>query len=94
MLLGSLVLVIAGIVLLANAGAVRDRERAGRVGLSDPNIFKTGIIICLASGVLSPSLNFSFVFGKALQDAATTFGAPSRSVSAKPRPRVGCSLCR
>lgn len=75
MLLGSLVLVIAGIILLANAGAIRDRERAGRVGLSDPNIFKTGIIICLASGVLSPSLNFSFVFGKALQDAATTFGA-------------------
>ncbi len=75
MLLGSLVLVIAGIILLANAGARRDRERAGRTGLSDPNLFKTGLIICLASGVLSPSLNFSFVFGKPLQDAAVTFGA-------------------
>jgi L-rhamnose-H+ transport protein len=75
LLLGSLLLVIVGIILLANAGAARDRERAGRVGLSDPNIFKTGLIICLASGILSPSLNFSFVFGKALQDAATTFGA-------------------
>jgi L-rhamnose-H+ transport protein len=75
MLLGSLLLVIAGIVVLARAGALRDRQRAGREGFSDPNRFKVGLIICLASGVLSPMLNFSFVFGKALQDAATTFGA-------------------
>ncbi len=75
LLLVSLVLVIAGIVLLARAGGLRDRQRAGREGLTDPNRFRAGLIICLASGVLSPMLNFSFVFGKALQDAATTFGA-------------------
>ncbi len=75
LLLLSLLLVILGIILLARAGALRDRERAGRQGLSDPNVFRFGLLICLASGVLSPSLNFSFVFGKELQDAATTFGA-------------------
>ncbi len=75
LLLVSLLLVILGIVLLARAGALRDRQRAGREGFSDPNRFKIGLIICLASGVLSPMLNFSFVFGKALQDSATTFGA-------------------
>ncbi len=75
LLLVSLVMVIGGIILLARAGALRDQARAGREGLSDPGRFKTGLIICLASGVLSPMLNFSFAFGKPLQDAAVTFGA-------------------
>jgi L-rhamnose-H+ transport protein len=78
MLLVSLVLVIGGIILLAKAGALRDKERLGRGGSAgglEPGAFRTGLLICLASGVLSPMLNFSFVFGKPLQDAATTFGA-------------------
>jgi L-rhamnose-H+ transport protein len=71
----SLLLVIAGIILLASAGFRRDRERKGRGVSIEPGDFKTGMIICIASGVLSPMLNFSFVFGKAVQDAAITFGA-------------------
>ena len=75
LLMVSLVLVIIGIVLLANAGSLRDKQRKGRVGGVDVGAFRVGMIICIASGILSPMLNFSFVFGKPLQDAAVTFGA-------------------
>jgi L-rhamnose-H+ transport protein len=74
MLLISLLLVIGGIVLLSRAGLRRERER-GRASDSDPGDFRTGMLICIASGLLSPMLNFSFVFGKPLQDAAIVFGA-------------------
>ncbi len=75
MLAVSLVLVIIGIILLANAGSRRDKERKVRAGGIEPGAFRVGMIICIASGILSPMLNFSFVFGKAVQDAAVTFGA-------------------
>ena len=75
MLMVSLALVIVGIILLANAGSLRDKERKVRAGGIEPGAFRVGMIICIASGILSPMLNFSFVFGKAVQDAAVTFGA-------------------
>jgi len=76
MLLFALALAVVGIVLLAKAGAQRDKERSRAAGESaSRGSFRTGLIICLAAGVLSPMLNFSFVFGKALQDAAVALGA-------------------
>jgi L-rhamnose-H+ transport protein len=76
LLMLALALVIGGIVFLAKAGALRDKERAGTSGggLSQGG-FKTGLIICIASGILSPMLNFSFIYGKALQDCAIALGA-------------------
>lgn len=72
----ALALVIVGIVLLAKAGALRDKERAGASGGGfSQGSFKTGLIICIASGILSPMLNFSFVYGKPLQDSAIALGA-------------------
>ncbi|MFB3776411.1 MAG: L-rhamnose/proton symporter RhaT [Bryobacteraceae bacterium] len=71
----SLLLVIGGIGLLATAGSRRDRERRSRMEDFEPGAFRTGMIICIAAGLLSPMLNFSFVFGKPVQDAAVVFGA-------------------
>lgn len=78
MLLAGLALVVVGIVLCAIAGAMRDKARPDSRGG-----FAAGLLICLASGVTSPMLNFGFVFGKPIQDLAASFGAsPSLAANA------------
>jgi L-rhamnose-H+ transport protein len=73
-LIGGLILVLGGIVLCSIAGGRRQRESASakRPGGSQ---FWLGLALCIASGVFSPMLNFSFVFGKELQDLTLKFGA-------------------
>ncbi|MFB3828316.1 MAG: L-rhamnose/proton symporter RhaT [Bryobacteraceae bacterium] len=69
LLVAGLVIVVIGLVLCGRAGALRDRDQKSSGG------FVTGLVICILSGVLSPMLNFGFVFGRALQDAAVSAGA-------------------
>jgi len=75
-LLAGLALVIAGILACSRAGALRERAQnpqaadSGRRG----GAF-TGLVICIASGVLSPALNFGFVFGEPLKQEAVRLGA-------------------
>jgi L-rhamnose-H+ transport protein len=77
-------IVIVGIILCAIAGAKREREQksaaagapeAGR----ERSSFLAGLLICIASGILSPMLNFSFTFGTKLTDAAKLAGAGATS---------------
>lgn len=74
-LMGGLLLVIAGIVICSKAGALREKNQNPNASASDKSGFMTGLLICLASGILSPALNFGFVFGKPVQDAAVAAGA-------------------
>lgn len=74
-LIAGLALVIAGILLCAVAGSRRERERAGAVTQSGKSRFWLGLLICALSGIFSPMLNFSFVFGKNLQQLTLQFGA-------------------
>jgi L-rhamnose-H+ transport protein len=74
-LLASVVLGLAGIILLAVAATLRDAEKTRKAGLIDPGAFKAGVLLCLASGALLAALNFSFVLGKPLREAALVFGA-------------------
>jgi len=76
-LLLGLAIVLAGIILCARAGALRDRDHAKSAspGTHAAGAFLAGLIICLFSGVLSPMLNFGFVFGAPLQAAAAQHGA-------------------
>jgi L-rhamnose-H+ transport protein len=73
-LVAGLILVLGGIVLCSIAGGRREREAADtkRSGRSH---FWLGLAICVASGIFSPMLNFSFVFGKDLQVLTLKFGA-------------------
>ena len=73
-LIGGLILVLGGIVLCSIAGGRRERAAAGakRAGGSD---FWIGLALCIASGVFSPMLNFSFVFGRELQELTLKSGA-------------------
>lgn len=74
-LLGGLALVVAGIMICAKAGALRERNQNPEAAAGARSGFVTGLIICLASGILSPALNFGFVFGKPMQEAAAAAGA-------------------
>jgi L-rhamnose-H+ transport protein len=74
-LLAGLALVIAGIIILSKAGALREKNQNPGKADGGRSGFMTGLMICLASGILSPALNFGFVFGKPVQDAAAAAGA-------------------
>ncbi len=74
-LLGGLVLVIIGIVICSKAGAMREKNQNPEKAASGNSGFGAGLLVCLASGILSPALNFGFVFGKPVQDAAVASGA-------------------
>jgi L-rhamnose-H+ transport protein len=74
-LLLGLAIAIAGIVACSIAGAQREKDQKGTAAAAGGKSFLSGLLICLASGILSPMLNFGFVYGKPLQDAATALGA-------------------
>ena len=73
-LLGGLILVLGGIVLCSAAGDRRERETAA-AQRREGSRFWLGLALCVASGIFSPMLNFSFVFGKDLQDLTLKSGA-------------------
>jgi L-rhamnose-H+ transport protein len=74
LMIGTL-LVLGGIFFCAVAGGRRERElRAQRAA---PSGFVGGLVICILSGILSPMLNFAFVFGEELQRHAVSGGASS-----------------
>lgn len=75
-------LVIVGILLCAIAGSRREREKAAAaVQQLGGSRFWLGLLICVLSGIFSPMLNFSFVFGKDLQALTLASGAASAMAS-------------
>jgi L-rhamnose-H+ transport protein len=69
-------IVIAGIVLCAAAGKMRE---TGTVRPKQD--FAIGLLICVLAGVFSPMLNFSFAFGDELQQRALAAGASQNAAS-------------
>jgi L-rhamnose-H+ transport protein len=67
------ILVIGGVVFCAIAGKRREQEAKTLIPMVQAGFF-VGLIICIASGVLSPMLNFAFVFGERLQQATSAAG--------------------
>ncbi len=74
-LLAGLGLVILGILFSSIAGGRRERELSRKSQTETRRAFGTGLLICLFSGVFSAMLNFSFVFGKELQQLSLAAGA-------------------
>jgi len=79
-LIGGLITVLGGIVLCSIAGGRRERAAAG-LKQAGGSRFWIGLALCIASGVFSPMLNFSFVFGRELQELTLKFGARSQMAS-------------
>jgi L-rhamnose-H+ transport protein len=74
-LLAGLVIVILGIVLCSVAGHRRERELSTRDVQLGGAGFWLGLVICILSGIFSAMLNFSFVFGRELQQMTLAQGA-------------------
>jgi len=68
MLMSGLAAVIAGIVLCAKAGSLKETATRGQG-------YTRGLAICVASGIASPMMNFAFSFGRPIQEEAARLGA-------------------
>jgi len=73
-LIAGTVLVVVGILFCAVAGRRREREAKTLAPMVQAG-FVAGLAICIASGILSPMLNFAFVFGEQFQHRALQGGA-------------------
>src|SRR5260221_4013198 len=76
-------LVICGLALLSVAGRKREQETKPQGTTVAYRGFALGLLICILSGVFSAMLNFSFTFGKELQDRSVSLGATANA-SANP----------
>ena len=83
LLMAGTALVICGLALLSVAGRRREQETKPQGTTAANRGFALGLLICILSGVFSAMLNFSFTFGKELQDRSASLGATA-SASANP----------
>lgn len=75
-LLAGLAIVIAGVVLSSRAGALKDTAEKKPSGN-----FTRGLIICIASGLTSPMMNFAVAFGDPIVRQAERAGANPATAS-------------
>jgi L-rhamnose-H+ transport protein len=79
LILGTIVMTV-GLVFLAHAGRIRERDLSQTSSASG---FTIGLVICVLSGIFSSMLNFSFLFGDELRLRALRTGA-STAMAANP----------
>ena len=79
LILGTVVMTV-GLVFLARAGQIRERDLSQN---SSKSGFTIGLVICVFSGIFSSMLNFSFLFGDELRLRALDSGA-SAAMAANP----------
>jgi len=87
-LMAGIVLMILGLWACARAGSLKEESRKA-AGLRDLTAssprtpFKVGLFFCIASGVLSALVNFGFIFGQNIADAAIQQGvSPTNATNA------------
>jgi len=68
-----LAVVIAGVALCSRAGALK--ESASATPAAGRSSFGRGLAICVASGIASPMMNFSYAFGGPISEQAVRLGA-------------------
>jgi L-rhamnose-H+ transport protein len=80
LVVGSLVLIVLGLILSSLAGRMRDQLAS--TGSGDPSFrilvstgFRRGLVLCLLSGLLSASFNIGFALTTAISKAAEKLGA-------------------
>lgn len=79
-LIGTLVM-LGGIAVVAVAGSLRQRAEDAGQGIDNRSRtatpFVAGLLVCIASGVLSSTLNFTYAFGAQAVANARQLGAPA-----------------
>ena len=85
LLILALMVMIIGVVIISRAG--QKKELAMRTDTETPSkssfrtTFKAGIIFCLISGILSAGVNFAFIFGVPITEAAAKMQVPEYATS-------------
>ncbi|MEN6535753.1 MAG: L-rhamnose/proton symporter RhaT [Bryobacteraceae bacterium] len=84
-IIAGVVLTLTGVAILGAAGRKRElaRHQARNAGAGDGRSVALGLLLCIASGLLAPMLNFSFAFGSEISQQASARGAtPLAAVNA------------
>jgi L-rhamnose-H+ transport protein len=78
LLLGAgLLVLIFGVIIVSNAGAMRDKEMRGGAApqANSTNVpFALGLVTCVAAGIFCPMMNFSVHFGKPITSVVEKMG--------------------
>ncbi|MBN2210808.1 MAG: hypothetical protein JW709_05365 [Sedimentisphaerales bacterium] len=83
-LLLAVAVMIVGIVFIARAGKLRERELAGDASddqAKNATPFAVGLLFCILSGLLSACVNFSLHFGDDIATSAKNLGASDVSAN-------------
>lgn len=84
-LTAGLVIMITGVIVCAIAGKRKSddlsekQESTDRTSVKSRKIFIVGLLICILSGILSPLVNYAFIFGEEIKNAAVALGASESS---------------
>jgi L-rhamnose-H+ transport protein len=85
MLMLALAFMIVGVIVISRAGQKKEmemKENNEDLQRKTPKTsFKSGIIFCLISGILSAGVNFAFIFGSPITDAASKMEVPEYATS-------------
>ncbi|MGH9327095.1 MAG: L-rhamnose/proton symporter RhaT [Terriglobia bacterium] len=71
----SVVVLLVGVALVGMAGKKRDASRTAQSDTGQKGSFRTGLLICIFSGIFSCMLNLAFSFSKPIASAAAFGGA-------------------
>jgi L-rhamnose-H+ transport protein len=78
-LLGGILIMIAGLYICAKAGLLKDKDQntgAEKQEATSTKIdFKKGLLICIIAGLLSSLMNFGIIYGKPISVEAIRLGA-------------------
>lgn len=78
-MLAGVAVMIAGLVVSARAGLLKERDQRtghdGGSGLLNKTSFRKGLIFCILAGLLSSLVNFGFIYGSSLSEASIGRGA-------------------
>lgn len=74
LVLASVAVTMVGLLLCAIAGVYRERALSPGAAFRHGS-YAAGVMVCIASGVLSPLFNFALIYGDPVMKAATNHGA-------------------
>lgn len=82
MVLAGIVIMLMGLIVVGWAGHMKDRVLRAAEGVGQRRQsagaaynFRVGLFFCVASGVLSPMVNFALIYGQGITDQAIRHGA-------------------
>src|SRR5690348_13795963 len=81
MMLAGMPVLLSGVVFYGKAGIRRDREQtvANTGGRSSAGRFRTGLALCILTGVLGSAWNVGFAFSRPILQRSVSFGASPAS---------------